>query len=118
LPGFADLNLTEAAMTFSAMTFRATSFALIAAAAVLVASPGAKAFTIEDQGGARGGQGFNDPDKSAVPDRNLPVNRFGTDNGQTTMKQGNTTLQFGQQRSFSDRYNTDNIFNPYAREGR
>ena len=110
--------MTFRATTFRAKIFRVTSFALIVAAAVLVASPGAKAFTIEDQGGARGGQGFKDPDQSVVPDRNLPVNRFGTDNGQTTMKQGNTTLQFGQQRSFSDRYNTDNIFNPYSREGR
>jgi hypothetical protein len=34
------------------------------------------------------------------------------------MKQGNTTLQFGQQRSFNERYNTNNLFDPYAREGR
>jgi hypothetical protein len=46
------------------------------------------------------------------------VSPFNTENGQTTMKQGNTTLQFGQQRSFGERYNTDNIFNPYTREGR
>ena len=55
---------------------------------------------------------------AAAPDRHMPVSPFNTDNGQTTMKQGNTTLQFGQQRSFTDRYNTDNIFNPYNREGR
>lgn len=46
------------------------------------------------------------------------MSRFGTENGQTTLKQGNTTFQFGQQSGFGDRYNTDNIFNPYAREGR
>jgi hypothetical protein len=34
------------------------------------------------------------------------------------MKQGNSTLQFGGQQSFGQRYNTDNIFNPYARDGR
>jgi hypothetical protein len=47
-----------------------------------------------------------------------PVSPFNTDSGQTTMKQGNTTLQFGQQRSFNERYNTNNLFDPYAREGR
>jgi hypothetical protein len=36
----------------------------------------------------------------------------------STMKQGNTTFQFGSQRSFDQRYNTNNLFDPYAREGR
>ena len=103
------------------MSFRATSRALASAAAllaVLYAAPGAKAFTIEDQGGGRSGQAFMDLDKPATPDRHTPVSPFNSDNGQTTVKQGNTTLQFGQQRSFSDRYNTENMFNPYTREGR
>ena len=47
-----------------------------------------------------------------------PVNRFGSENGQTTIKQGNSTLQFGNQQSFGQRYNNENLFNPYAREGR
>ena len=55
---------------------------------------------------------------AAAPDRLAPVSRFGTENGQTSIKQGNTTFQFGQQRSFDDRYNTNNLFNPYTREGR
>ena len=103
------------------MTYRATTRAFVAVAAFLAAlyvAPGAKAFTIEDQAGSSGGQGYLDLDKPTSQDRNLPVSRFGTENGQTTIKQGNTTFQFGQQRSFSDRYNTDNIFNPYTREGR
>ena len=104
------------------MTRHATSRALIAAATVLAAlyaTPGANAFTIEDQGGGRSGQAFMELDKPAAPpDRHVPVSPFNTENGQTTMKQGNTTLQFGQQRSFGERYNTDNIFNPYTREGR
>ncbi len=104
------------------MTFRPTSRAFIAAAtllAALYAAPGARAFTIEDQGGPSGGRGFNDSDKpAAAPDRMAPVSPFNTDGGQSTMKQGNTTLQFGQQRSFNDRYNTNNLFDPYAREGR
>ena len=105
------------------MKFRATPCPLIAAAALLVAltfaARGAKAFTIENQGGASGGQGYLDTDKpAAAPDRLAPVSPFNTDNGQTTIKQGNSTFQFGQQRSFDQRYNTENMFNPYAREGR
>lgn len=103
------------------MKFHATYKASITAAALLAAlfaAPGAKAFTIENQGGAAGGSGFMDLDKpAAAPDRNAPVSQFGSGNGQT-IKQGNTTLQFGGQRSFSDRYNTNNLFDPYAREGR
>lgn len=99
-----------------------TSRAFITAAAFLAAlyaAPGAKAFTIEDQGGASGGRGFNDLDKpAAAPDRLTPVSPYNTDSGQTTMKQGNSTFQFGQQRSFNDRYNTNNLFDPYTREGR
>jgi len=104
------------------MKFRATSRAFVVTAACLGAlysASAARAFTIEDQGGARGGQGFMDQDKpAAVPDRHVPVSPFNTDNSQSTIKQGNTTLQFGQQRSFNSRYNADNIFNPYTREGR
>ena len=104
------------------MKFRATYRAFVATAAFLAAlyaTPGAKAFTIEDGSGAGGGKGFMDLDKpAAAPDRHTPVSPFNADNGQTTMKQGNTTLQFGQQRSFSDRYNSNNLFDPYAREGR
>jgi hypothetical protein len=104
------------------MTFRTTYRALIAAAAfaaALCAVPAAQAFTIENSGGSGSGQGFMDLDKpAAAPDRLAPVSRLGTENGQTSIKQGNTTFQFGQQRSFDDRYNTNNLFNPYTREGR
>src|SRR5262249_44886211 len=117
LLGFATTNAIEATMKL-----RATTRAFLAATACLAAlcaASGTQAFTIEDQGGARGGQGFLDLDKPATaPDRHVPVSPFNSDNGQTTLKQGNTTLQFGQQRSFDSRYNTDNIFNPYTREGR
>ena len=102
------------------MTFRATSRAFVAAAALLVApyaTSAAWAFTIENQGGASGGQGYLDTDKPA-PDRLTPASPFNDNNGQSTVKQGNTTFQFGQQRSFDQRYNTNNIFNPYARDGR
>ena len=103
------------------MRFCAKSWAFGVATALLVALyavSGAQAFTIENQAGSAGGQGFKDTDTATVPDRHVPVSPFNSNNGQSTIRQGNTTLQFGGQRSFSDRYNTDNIFNPYAREGR
>jgi hypothetical protein len=103
------------------MKFRTTSPAFVAAAVLLAAmyaAPAAQAFTIENQGG-NGGQGFLDLDKPAAPpDRLAPVSRFGNENGQTTIKDGNTTFRFGQQPSFSERYNSKNLFDPYAREGR
>ena len=103
----------------AAMTFRATARAFFAAATLLSAVSAANAFTIENQGGASGGRGYVELDKpAATPDRFAPVSPFNTENGQTTIKQGNSTFQFGGQRSFNERYNTNNLFDPYAREGR
>ena len=102
------------------MKFRMTSRVLIAAAflAALGAVPVAQAFTIQGSGSS-GGQGFMDLDKPAAPpDRLGTGSRLDSENGMFTMKQGNTTFQFGQQRSFDQRYNTNNLFDPYAREGR
>jgi hypothetical protein len=97
---------------------RACTIAASAFAAVLVASA-ANAFSMQDENGPVSGRGYLELDKpAAAPDRFAPVNRFGTENGQSTYKQGNATFQFGAERSFGQRYNTDNIFNPYAREGR
>ena len=90
----------------------------VAVAAVFAVSA-AQAFTVQDSNGPVGGQGYLDFDKpTAPPDRMAPVSRFGNENGQTSIKQGSGTLQFGAQQSFGQRYNTDNIFNPYRREGR
>ncbi|HEX3162205.1 MAG TPA: hypothetical protein VHQ92_06480 [Pseudolabrys sp.] len=101
------------------MTFRATSRAFLAAATLLAAVSGAHAFTIEDQGGASGGRGYVDLDKpAAAPDRLAPVSPYNAETGKTTIQQGNGTFQFGQQRSFNERYNPNNLFDPYAREGR
>ena len=97
---------------------RAFAIAASAFAAVFVASA-AHAFSMQDENGPVSGRGYLELDKpAAAPDRLAPVNRFGTENGQSTYKQGNATFQFGAERSFGQRYNTDNIFNPYAREGR
>jgi len=97
---------------------RAFTIGAVAVAAVFVVSA-AQAFTVQDSNGPVGGQGYLDFDKpGSPPDRMAPVSRFGNENGQTTIKQGNGTFQFGAQQSFGQRYNTDNIFNPYARDGR
>jgi hypothetical protein len=93
--------------------------ALTAAVLVVCAAPSARAFTIQDTNGPAGGQGYLELDKpAAAPDRMAPVSRFGNENGQTSYKSGNNTFYFGQQRSFDQKYSTDNIFNPYTRDGR
>ena len=103
------------------MTYRTLSRAFAAAALVsagLFVVPAAHAFTVQDTNGPSGGQGYVEFDKPAAADRMTPVNRFGNENGQSTYKSGNGTFHFGQQRSFEQKYNTDNIFNPYTRDGR
>jgi hypothetical protein len=104
------------------MKNRAMSRACAAAAVAFTAAfavSAAHAFSMQDSGGPVGGQGYLDLDKpAAAPDRLAPMNRFGNENGQSTYKSGNGTFQFGAQNSFQQRYNTDNIFNPYTRDGR
>ena len=100
-----------------AMSGACTAAAVVFATAFAVSA--AQAFSLQDSSGPVSGQGYLDLDKpSAAPDRLAPVNRFGNENGTSTYKSGNGTLQFGNQRSFDQKYNTDNIFNPYTREGR
>jgi hypothetical protein len=99
------------------MNFR--TMTLIAAVAFVAGGPAAQAFTVESQGGAASGPGFMDLDKpAAAPDRQTPASPFTNENGRTTIKQGNSTFYFGQERSFNERYNANNLFDPYAREGR
>ena len=83
-----------------------------------VIAPAAQAFTIQDSGGPNGGQGFIDFDKpAAAPDRMAPVSRFGNENGQTTIKQGNGTFQFGGQQSFGQRYNAPDLLRRLGEPG-
>lgn len=94
---------------------------LAAAFAVALAGAGvAQAFTLSDQDGNSGGSGsgsmFLDRD-GKTPTTDAPVSRFGK--GTTTIQQGNGTLRFGGNGgSFNQRYNTNNLFDPYARDGR
>jgi hypothetical protein len=94
-------------------------FALIAAACglALLATPlfvsWAQAFTFEDQGGVSKGDGA----RGAIVDPDSRFSGSGTGNGQGTFKQGNTTLQFGAQPSFDQRYNNSRMFEPLGRPG-
>ena len=76
---------------------------------VLLAAPAARAFTIDNQGNsnADGSARYTDPDA-----------RFsGSADGKTVIRQGNTTLQFGNTQSFEQKYSTDRMFNPIGRPG-
>ena len=94
-------------------------FALIAAACglALLATPMfiglAQAFTFEDQGDVSKG----DSSRSAIADPDGRVSRFGSSSGQSTIKQGNTTFQFGAQPSFNQRYDNSHMFEPLGRPG-
>lgn len=73
----------------------------------------AHAFTIDDQSNT------NSDGSAKFADPNAPTTRFGSSSGsQTTIRQGNSTFQFGPQRSLSDeRYTKDRMFDPLGRPG-
>jgi hypothetical protein len=106
---FASRRLHHRALTFAA------ALGLFAAALglPLLAAPNfvglAHAFTLDNQSNTNsdGSAKYVDPDAQ--------VSRFGT--GPGTIKQGNTTIQFGSQRSFDQRYNADRMFEPLGRLG-
>ena len=89
------------------MTSASRRLAMIAAACglAMLAAPAAHAFTIEDHGAT---------DQGAAARLN-PDNKFNADNGKTTVKQGNTTIQFGAQPSFNQRYDSNRMFDPASR---
>jgi hypothetical protein len=71
----------------------------------------AHAFTIDDQSNT------NSDGSAKFADPTTPTTRFGS-GGQTTIQQGNATLQFGPQRPSTDeRYNKDRMFDPIGRPG-
>jgi hypothetical protein len=83
-----------------------SGFALIGAA---------HAFTFEggSPGTAGSGQNYLDTGTKAGTDPDDKVNsRFGTDGG-STMKFGNSTVQFGAQPSFQQRYDSSQMFKQY-----
>ncbi len=88
---------------------RVALLATVMGAGVMLASA-AQAFTFEGQTTANGGSGSNLDTPAAS--RLSP----GTSDGQTTIKQGNTTFQFGRQRSLTDdSYYPSQLFGPSGR---
>ena len=87
--------------------YRVLAATLAAAFGVGILASAAQAFTFENQTTAGG---------SSTSNLNNPAtSRFstGSNNGQTTIRQGNTTFQFGQQRSLTDqRYYPEQLFSP------
>lgn len=94
---------------------------LVLAGALALSAGAAQAFTFTDQeGNAGGGQGYLDLDTKSSSRSDVPASRFGTDD-RSTLKSGNATFQFGGANSggsFNQRYNSNNLFDPYARNGR
>ena len=75
----------------------------------LLAAPAAHAFTMDDQTNTNGDgtAKFSDPNDRLT-------SKFGNGSGQTVIKQGNTTLQFGvQPRSQGQRYDFNSQFDRY-----
>lgn len=91
---------------------------LVLAGALALCAGAAQAFTFTDQAGNAGnGQGYVDLDTKSSGNSDVPASRFGTQD-KSTLRSGNTTLQFGTRGSFDQRYNPSNLFDPYARDGR
>ncbi len=93
---------------------------LVVAGALALASAGAaQAFTFTDQNGNAGdARGYVDLDTKSVTRGDVPNSRF---DGQSknTLQSGNSSIQFtGPSGSFNQRYDSSNLFDPYARDGR
>ncbi|HEX3708642.1 MAG TPA: hypothetical protein VHV56_02010 [Pseudolabrys sp.] len=89
-------------------------YALLFAAAcgfALMAAPAAHAFTVENQDSSGASNMFlNGPGTSADPDDKL-TSGFGS--GKSTFKSGDTTIRFGSQGSFDQRYDSNSMFKQY-----
>src|SRR5664279_54237 len=78
---------------------------------MLLAAPAAHAFTIDNQANTKndGSARYTDPDENFSGSGN---------NGQATIREGNTTLRFGgQSQSFDQRFDPSRMFNPNPRPG-
>lgn len=93
-------------------------FALAAACigAAVLAAPAAHAFTMQDESASGTDQSFLYPNKGLNADSSQSQSEgFKQQDGMTTFKDGNTTLQFGHRPSFNEQYNPDQIFAPLGR---
>ena len=103
MPPFASRRNRQFALLFGA-----------ACALTLLAAPAARAFTVVDEGSSATGQNLLDPDQPLTADSGRSQG-FQQHDGMTTLKDGNTSLQFGHQQSFEQRYDPSNLFDPMGR---
>jgi hypothetical protein len=100
------------------------TFALLSAAALaaaLLAAPAAQAFTFQGQapGDSGGAKNYVDPMDNVSPQAQDSGSHF--DNRSTIPQQDGFYLNFNRNSepgSFNQRYNANNLFDPYARDGR
>ena len=101
-------------MSFAARRSYSLALAVAACGLTLLAAPlfvgWAQAFTIEDQSGVAKSDGA----RNAITDSDGRVSRFGS-SGQNTIKQGDTTIQFGGRPAFNQQYNSNRLFDPGSR---
>ena len=107
-------NMPEFPAVFAPLKAVALAAAVLGAAALM--APAAKAFTFNDQpttsAGSDAASKFSDP-----ADR--VKSRMGSDSSdRSTIRSGNTTLQFGGQQSFEQRNSPDRYFSPNSLMGR
>lgn len=103
-----------------------STLALLSAAALaaaLLAAPAARAFTFEGQapGDSGGTKSYVDPTDSLAPGGQQDTSRFDGNGQGSIYRQGGFSLRLNQPsdgQSFDQRYNANNLFDPYAREGR
>ncbi len=79
----------------------------------LLAASAAHAFTMQDGNNSvsAADQSFLYPDRGAAGGSGQSQG-FKQEDGMTTLKEGNTTFQFGHRPSFDQQYNTDHLFDP------
>jgi hypothetical protein len=95
----------------------AAAFGFALLAAPMFASL-AHAFTVENQDSSGAtSQNFRDLGKPAAKDPDDQISsRFGS-GGQSTLKSGDATFQFGMQPSFQQKYNPSRLFDPLGGPG-
>ena len=91
---------------------RSAVYGLAVATAFAAFGSAAHAFTFQGAQGVTGGSALVDPDSRF--DSSSQDSR----NGQTTIHNGNTTLQFGSRNSANQNFNPNNLFDPFYRDGR
>ena len=87
---------------------------LFAATLALASASAAQAFTFESQSGAGNTSQFNDLSDQITPKTKDDAHRFDS-NQQGADRRDGFYFQFGGQRSFDERYNPNNLYDPLRR---